>query len=333
MSRQILIIKTSSLGDVVHNLPAVTDMRRYVPATEIDWVVEEAFAEVPALHPGVREVIPVALRRWRRGLHRPAVWRELRAFLRRLRARRYDAVLDTQGLVKSAFLAWVACGPTYGQDRKTAREGLAALFYDRVYHIARGRHAVVRNRELAARALGYAIPQTPPDYGLEAPGPSLFLTFPSEGGGSLFEGTYVVCLHGTSRESKRWPLRHWVDLATGLLRAGIVPLLPWGNESERLQAEEIARAAAGARVLPQRFRLRELAAVMVRARAVVGVDTGLVHLAAALGCPTVALYTDSSPRLTGVLAADERLTVNLGERGQMPSPEEVWQGLAGLGIC
>lgn len=331
MRRPILIIKTSSLGDVVHNLPVVTDIRRHVPDAEIDWVVEEAFAEVPALHPAVGQVIPVALRRWRAALHRPEVWRELHGFFRQLRLREYEAVVDTQGLVKSALIAWAARGAAHGQDRSTARERLAALFYDRVYPIARGRHAIARNRELAARALGYAVPPTPPDYGIAAP--PLPATEPfGEVTQEVLGAAYVVCLHGTSRESKRWPLRHWVDLATDLLRAGLVPLLPWGSEAERAHAQQIAHAAPGARVLPRRLGLRELAAVLARARAVVGVDTGLVHLAAALGRPTVALYTDSSPQLTGVWHPDERLGINLGRRGQMPSPEEVRQALAVLGI-
>lgn len=330
MSR-VLLVKTSSLGDVVHNLPVATDIRRHDPAAEIDWVVEEAFAEVPALHPAVGQVIPVALRRWRGGLHRPEVWRELYAFYRRLRARGYDAVVDTQGLVKSALIAWAACGPAHGQDRKTARERLAALFYDRVYPIARGRHAIARNRELAARALGYPLPQTPPDYGIAAPPLSAAL-LGEEAEDVVRRGVSVVCLHGTSRESKRWPLRHWADLAADLLRAGLVPLLPWGSEAERAHAQEIARAAPGARVLARRLSLRELAAVIGEARAVVGVDTGLVHLAAALGRPTVALYTDSSPQLTGVWHPDERLGINLGRRGRVPSPQEVRQALAVLGI-
>jgi heptosyltransferase-1 len=326
MSPQILLVKTSSLGDVVHNLPVVTDIRRHWPAATIDWVVEEAFAELPALHPGVRAVIPVALRRWRRQWWRPATWRELGAFWRALRAREYDAVIDTQGLLKSALMACAARGPAHGQDRASAREALAALCYDRRYPIARGRHAIVRNRELAARALGYTLPEAPPDYGIRPPA----LTFEGE---LPWRGRpFVVCLHATSRAEKTWPSEHWAALAGALLGAGLVPVLLWGSEAERAQAEAIARAAPGAEVTPRRYGLKELAALLAAARAVVGVDTGLVHLAAALGCPTVALFGGSSPKLTGVWAADEARACNLGERGRMPAPAAVQSALAAFGV-
>ncbi len=323
---RILLVKTSSLGDVVHNLPVVTDIRRHWPAAAIDWVVEEAFAEVPALHPGVRAVIPVALRRWRRAWWRPSTWRECAAFWRALRAREYDAVIDTQGLVKSALVACAARGPSHGQDRSSAREPLAAVCYDRRYPIARGRHAILRNRELAARALGYALSESPPDYGIRPPPLAFGQELPWR------DRPYVVCLHATSRASKSWPPAHWTALAAALAGAGLVPVLPWGNEAERAQAEAIARAAPGAQVAPRRYGLKELAALLGAARAVVGVDTGLVHLAAALGCVTVALYSDSSPKLTGVWAADEARARNLGERGRMPAPAQVQEALASQGI-
>lgn len=326
-----MIIKTSSLGDVIHNLPAVSDIVSHAPGAEIDWVVEDSFAEIPRLHPAVRRVIPVALRRWRRQLFSPATWRDVSRFRRELRAETYDKVIDTQGLVKSAWLARMARGPSCGQDKATARESLAAGFYDQRFHVPRGRHAVERNRDLAAQALGYPLPPTPPDYGIRAPALPPTLALPREGGGNLPDHPFAVCLHGTSRDSKLWPEPHWVELARMLMARGIAPLLPWSNESERQRAGRIAAAVEGAQVLP-RLGLRELAALMDRAQAVVGVDTGLVHLAVALGRPTVAIYTDSSPALTGVLAARSGSACNLGDVGRVPEPSAVKQALTGLGL-
>ena len=324
---RLLIIKTSSLGDVIHNLPVISDIFAHAPGAAIDWVVEEGFAEIPKLHPKVRRVIPVALRRWRRQWWSPTTWRDVSRFRRELKAETYDKVLDTQGLVKSAWLARLARGPSCGQDKASAREPLAASFYDHRFHVPRGRHAVERNRDLAAQALGYALPQSPPDYGIRAPALPPTLTLPREGGGNLLDRPYVIGLHATSRASKRWPVEHWVVLGRELEGRGMPLLLPWGSAEEEQHARLIAQSLKNATVLP-RLSLRELAALMGRAQAVVGVDTGLVHLAAALGRPTVAIYTDSSPALTGVRPTDPNRAINLGECGVVPAAEEAFTALA-----
>lgn len=317
---RILLIKTSSLGDVIHNLPVASDIAARMPDVVIDWVVEDAFADIPTLHPRVSSVIPVATRRWRGVLWRPETWREIGRFRRRLQSHTYDLVLDTQGLFKSALIARAALGVRCGQDRQSAREPLAARFYDRAYPVARGQHAVVRNRELAALALGYASPTTPPDYGLRLPSEQLSDDIPRD---------YVVCLHGSSRAIKFWPESHWIELAQSLTTQRLTPLLPWGNEAEHTRANAIAAGCPGAQVLP-RCSLRRLAQIVGQARAVVGVDTGLVHLAAALERPVVAIYTGSAPALTGVYPRDPTRAVNLGGEGQMPKVEEVLAALVRL---
>jgi heptosyltransferase I len=319
---RLLIIKTSSLGDVIHNLPVISDIVAHEPGAEIDWVVEESFAEIPKMHPRVRRVLSVCLRRWRRRILNPDSWRDLSRFRRELQSETYDMVLDTQGLLKSAWLARQARGPSSGQNRASAREPVAAFFYHRRFQVAHGRHAIERNRDLAAQALGYAMPKTPPDYDIQAPDVKFSFNVPNK---------FMLALHATSRASKRWPSRHWSVLGQDLESRGIKLLLPWGNQEEKRHARTIAQYLENATVLPP-LNLRELAALMGRAQAIVGVDTGLVHLAAALGRPTVAIYTDSSPALTGVVAGRSGRVGNLGDVGQVPEPAAVRHALIGLGV-
>ncbi|HUW98169.1 MAG TPA: lipopolysaccharide heptosyltransferase I [Acidiferrobacter sp.] len=314
----ILIVKTSSLGDVVHNLPMVSDIRAQLPDARIDWLVEKAFADIPALHPAVRTVIPLEFRRWRRALGRRDTWRELREFRARLRETSYDLILDSQGLVKSAVVARLGSGPVYGPDRHSAREPLAAAFYHRGLPVRRDQHAVWRNRSLAAAALGYALPTSAPDYGILPPSPTE--TWPKP---------HCVALHASSRASKLWPRAHWVALSERLARQGSMVLLPSGSAAEYEAAQDIARAVGPfAQALP-RMSVRDLAAVIGGARAVIGVDTGLVHLAAALARPTVGIFCDSDPAQTGVLAKSG--AISLGGFGAVPSVDDVVGALRQLG--
>jgi len=307
---RILLIKTSSLGDVVHNLPVATDLARRFPNAEIDWVVEEGFAELPRLHPAVHKVIPVAIRRWRRRLYAGETWREIAAFRRTLRAEPYDAVIDSQGLLKSALIAALASGERIGHDRHCAREAVAARFYDRRIFVSRSQHAVERNRQLAATAFGYKL-DTPVDYGIGAP-PLVASWLP--------RGDYAVLLTATSRSDKEWPEEDWQALGMALIATGLRCVLPGGNQAERERAARLATSLGRAVAAPA-MNLAELAGLLSGAALVVGVDTGLVHLAAALGRPTLALYCGSDPALTGVLAGPD--AINLGGPGAPPTAAEV----------
>lgn len=307
---RILIVKTSSLGDVIHNLPVVSDIRRHFPDAAVDWCVEDNFAAIPRLHPGVGTIIPVAVRRWRKNLLKAASWREMADFRRGLQAAPYDAVVDTQGLLKSALMASQAHGPVLGYDARSAREPMAARFYDRKFGVSRELHAVVRNRRLAAAALGYSA-DGEPDYGIEA-APAAFAWLPHR--------PYVVFLTATSRDDKLWPEAHWLALGQQLNSLGISAVLPGGSAVERERASRLAAGIPGAVAAPA-MNIPDLAALLAGARAAVGVDTGLTHLAVALKVPTVALYTATDPGLTGVLGVG--FHCNLGGKNQTPSPAAV----------
>ncbi|OFZ98177.1 MAG: lipopolysaccharide heptosyltransferase I [Betaproteobacteria bacterium RIFCSPLOWO2_02_67_12] len=313
---RILFVKTSSLGDVVHNLPAVSDVARCVPGATIDWLIEEPFAEVATLHAAVRRVIPVALRRWRRALWNPAVWSEIGALRRSLATERYDTVIDTQGLVKSALLCALARGEKHGMDRASLREPLAALGYDVRHTIPRAQHAVERNRQLAAAALGYPLPQGC-DYGLRA----------ERIAPRAAPGDYVVLLTMSSRGDKLWPEAQWIELGRALAERGLKSLLPWGDASERARCERLALGIGGAE-LAQRLSLGELARALRGARGVAGLDTGLSHLAAAAGVPVVGIYCATDPALTG-LHGSARLR-NLGSTGAPPAAARVLAALEEL---
>jgi len=315
---RILLVKTSSLGDVVHNLPVVTDLIRRHPEAIIDWVVEESFADIPRLHPAVRRVIPVAVRRWRRRLWSPEAWREMTAFRRHLREDEYDVVLDSQGLIKSALIAkrarLAASGRRCGLDAESAREPLAARFYDHRYAVAKNQHAVERNRQLAAAAAG-SVAALPLDYGIAAaPLEAGWLREFTKGGG------YAVLLTATSRADKEWPEPDWQALGMALIATGLRCVLPAGSTAERARAARLVSSLGRAVAAPP-MTLAELAGLLAGAAVVVGVDTGLVHLAAALGRPTVALYCGSDPTLTGVYGGAD--CVNLGGRGAPPTAHEV----------
>jgi len=284
---RVLIIKTSSLGDVIHTLPALTDAAHAIPGIRFDWVVEEGFAEIPSWHPAVDKVIPVAIRRWRKNLWQTLKSGEWKAFKQRMRERQYDLVIDAQGLVKSAWLTRYVKAPVAGLDRYSAREGWASRFYDRRLSVAVGQHAVERLRQLFAMALAYDLPEGIGNYGLDLDRLQLPPAAP-----------YVVFLHGTTWATKHWPEAYWRELAERMGRRKLEVRLPWGNPAEKARAERIAQGLNNCQVLPK-LNLAGVARVLAAAKACVAVDTGLGHLAAALDVPTISLFGPTNPGLTG----------------------------------
>ena len=286
---RVLIIKTSSMGDVIHTLPALTDAAEAIPGIQFDWVVEEGFAEIPSWHPAVDKVIPVAIRRWRKALLKTLQSGEWKRFKALLKSRHYDAVIDAQGLVKSAFLTRIAKGPKYGLDKESAREPLAATFYKHPQAVAWDQHAVERVRQLFAQSLGYELPETTGHFHLDR---SHF------SGERVTEKPYVVFIHGTTWPTKHWPEKYWCELAHRVNEAGFKVVLPWGSEKEKERAELIARCSKSAIVLPK-MNISAVAGVIANATAVTAVDTGFGHLTAALEVPAISLYGPTSPKLVG----------------------------------
>ena len=286
----VLVIKTSSLGDIIHTLPALTDAQTALGDIQFDWLVEESFAEIPAWHPAVRNIIPVAIRRWRKGIVKTVFNGEFKRFKQQLQAQYYDVVIDAQGLLKSAALTYLAQGNSYGLDKLSAREPLAARFYQYPQNIARDQHAVERVRQLFAQSLGYDHHALPVNYNLN------ISTQAAEG-----NSRSILFLHGTTWESKHWPEQYWLELAHQLSAQGYKILLPWGNDKEYQRALTIQQQCNDKQQISvlDKMNLNQLAKKIAASDAVIAVDTGLAHLAAALDKPTIALYGPTSPGLTG----------------------------------
>jgi heptosyltransferase-1 len=285
---KVLIVKTSSMGDVIHTFPAVEDARRNRPDVSFDWCVEEAFAGIVALHPAIAAIHTVAVRRWRTSPLGRGTWREAAGLRRALRDCRYDLVIDAQGLLKSALVAKQAAAPIAGFDGSSVREPSAALFYDRRYAVPRDLHAIERTRWLFGLALGYEPDLSGIESGIVPPA-----------GGSTFVGENpAFLLHGTSREDKKWPAGDWIETARLLVERGMTPVTTWSNDREKAVAEAVAEAVPQTVLVPK-SPLAEIAAIIGRSVLVIGADTGLTHLASAFGLPTVAVFLATEPGLTG----------------------------------
>lgn len=286
----VLIVKTSSMGDVLHTLPALTDAMQAIPGIRFDWVVEENFAQIPSWHPAVDKVLPVAIRRWRKHWFGSQQREERVRFKRDLQSRQYDVVIDAQGLIKSAALVTrLARGVKHGQDSRSAREPFASWWYDQRHEIDKKQHAVERTRELFAKSLGYEKPQTQGDYAIAA---HFLRDVPQD------IAPYLVFLHATTRDNKHWPESHWRELIGLLQPSGLRIKLPWGAEHEHQRAQRLAEGFDYVEVLPK-LTLEAIARELAGAKAVVSVDTGLSHLTAALDRPNITLYGPTDPGLIG----------------------------------
>jgi len=292
----VLIVKVSSLGDVIHTLPALTDAMRAIPQIKFDWVVEEAFTEIPAWHKAVNKVIPVAFRRWKKNILFMLFNREYKNFKKNLKSTDYDLIIDAQGLLKSGLICSMAQGKkVVGLDKESIREKAANRFYDESYPVSRQQHAVERTRILFAQALGYGLDGQSLDYGI-----SLQQSEQKENN----SGKSLYFLHGTTWQSKLWPEQYWIELANKAVSEGYQIKLLWGNEEEQQRANHIAALVPNVTVM-SRLSLTEIAGQLLQADIIVAVDTGLAHLAAALDRPTVALYGASDPAKTGTYGKNQ----------------------------
>jgi heptosyltransferase-1 len=314
---KILLIRVSSLGDVLHNMPIVDDIKAHFPNAQIDWVVEEAYVNLVRLQPKVNKVIAYAQRRWRKNLRSKEIRAEIKAFYHDLREHEYDCILETQGLLKTGIIMALArtskLGKKVGLGNGTegsGYEGISRLFHDQSIKVDRRTHAVLRGRLVAAAALAYQV-NTPASFGLQKLDlqPSWMPSSP-----------YIVFFHGTAGASKKWARENWIETARNLQVKDWPILLPWGNNEEKAEAEAMAKKMHQAIVLPK-LSMQEATVLAQRAALVIGVDTGLVHIAAAYETPTIEIYCDSPKWKTEGNWSPN--IINLGDKGNPPSIAEV----------
>lgn len=303
---RVLLVKMSSLGDVIHTLPALTDLSERVPNVSVDWVVEPAFGEIPAWHPKVHRVIEMPLRHMRKQWRHALRQGTFSTCIGALRETAYDMILDAQGLLKSALVAQWAKGPRVGFDRKSARESLASWGYHRKINVPKYGHAIHRLRQLFAGAFEYPVPQTPLNFGISK----------ADFQAPMIPSPYVVFLHGTTWSTKHWPVAYWQQLTAQALSSGYQVVLPWGNTEEWQRAVTIKQYCAQRlqktpHILKKKLSLTEIAHLLAYSSGIVAVDTGLGHLASALETPCVSIYGPTDPKLTGALGSQ---TVHLTGR-------------------
>ena len=315
---RVLIVKTSSMGDVLHSLPALTDAMQAVPGIRFDWVVEEGFAQIPSWHPAVDRVIPVAIRRWRKNWFSAENRADRKRFYRELQLQNYNCVIDAQGLVKSAALVTRKTNSVkHGFDWSSAREPLASLFYNHRHHVVWQQHAVERIRELFAKSLGYNKPEQQGDYAIARHFPTYLNDNREE---------YAIFLHATTRDDKHWPETHWRELLELIANSGLKIKLPWGAPHEEARAKRLAEGYDFVEVLP-RMSLEEVARVLAGAKFVVSVDTGLSHLTAALARPNITLYGPTDPGLIGGYGLHQHALISKDKQMSSITAEQVKESL------
>lgn len=288
---KVLIIKMSSMGDIIHTFPALRDLKDNDPSLECHWVVEEEFIDIANINNDIDHVIVIALRRWRNKLYHYNTWKEISNFIRLLREHNYEYIIDPQGILKSAFLSLLARGNTYGYAIDTIREKIASYFYQHKILLHNNNHAITKIRLLFASIFSYSINQKIVSYNLSNYTIELNNYLPSQ---------YIFFLHGTSKQNKCWAVTKWHDLAKRYAATGMTVVCTYSNEKERIIALEITQDIPLAICLPK-MSLWELAYIIRKATGLVGVDTGLVHLGAAYDIPMISLYGPTPVELIGTI--------------------------------
>lgn len=298
---RVLFVKLTSMGDLIHALPALTDAAREVPGISFDWVIEKSFSEVAKWHPAVKNIIPTSHRKWKKNIVQSYKNGEIKQFIQSIRQEKYDLVIDGQNSIKSALTMLLAKGVRCGLDQYSAREWLAHLAYQKKFFVHKDMHAIQRLRLLFSQIFDYPYSFDAPDYGIQ--------NYPFQPYPFPLPKPYIVFVHNASWQSKLWPEPYWRQLCALAARDGLNVLLPWGNEAEKQRAIRIQLNNPNAHVLPF-CSLSEHAHILKESQGAICSDTGLSHLAAALGVPALTLYGPTSTKLIGTTGLNQQQFVS-----------------------
>ena len=328
-SPKILLVKLSSLGDVLHNLPIVWDIRARLPKAQIDWVVEEGYVHLltPLLSSdgfrGIDRIIPFGLRRWKKLAFSLRSWKQFFAFKKELQEVTYDVIIETQGLIKSALVCALANKSSDAMVAGLANatefsgyESISRMFYSQSVQVPLRCHAVDRSRFVACSALDWPLIDRSEKAQFY---PASFIEAFSDMAAIGLHKPYVLFFHSTAREAKRWGNTHWIELGKTLASLNYQIVLPWGSGAERVISQELALQIPGS-IVPNSFSIEEAFSVIANAALVVGVDTGLTHLAAVLNKSTVEIYCDSPRWKTEGYWSDKIQNV-----GDMQAPPTIYE--------
>lgn len=299
---KILIIRLSAIGDIFHTLTILPDIRKVFKDVQIDWLVDESFVEVTKLSPLIENVIPIPLKKWKKS--KLSYLPNLIKYKKSLPKVNYDYIIDTQSLIKTALLSkFLFNGEIYGLDRKSAREPLASLFYDYKYNVNQDNVAVIRLRGLIAKIfnLNHNLRKFSFDVKTKPYLPN-------------FDSKYVLFLHGTSKENKKWAIDNWVELSQWIIsNTDKQIVVTHSNDSEYQFTKDLKDKLNSSRLtIIDKLKFAEFADVVKHASLVVGVDTGFTHLANLLHIPTIAIYQASDPNYVGML--ESAIAKNLGNK-------------------
>lgn len=316
--KQLLLVKTSSMGDLIHTFPALTDLEKNHPNEyEITWVVEESFADIAKMHPMTKEIIVFGSRRWKKNLFKAETWQEFKQLKNSLKSQKWDLIVDCQGLIKSAVITKIAAQkkqiPTFSYSKESIRDPFAAKFYQHGFTVDKNITAIERNRQLFSKIFNYT-PEVLADFGIQHWAETSPLTP---------EQPFAALIHGTSAENKEWPEAKWVEIGNYLFEKGLISILFWGNEREKERAERMASQIPNAIVMPK-VSLQEAGLILSKASLIIAVDTGLAHLANTQDRPIIGLFLGSPANYAGVIPTqNNQHAINLGGKGENPEVSEV----------
>lgn len=318
---KVLIIKLTSMGDLMHALPALTDAVKAKKEISFDWVVDSNFSEVPQWHPSVNKVIKTNHREWKKQLLSKDSRKALQDSINLINDTDYDLVVDMQNNLKSALISYLCNKEVYGMDRLSVREFPAHLAYSKKFHIPKNQHAIKRQRSLLAECLSYKITNDEIDYGIEI---SSF-----EKPKIVLPEKYIVLVHNASRKNKLWPVKYWQELIRKINNSGLSVLLLSGNKSELDRANEIVTSSDKAIAL-EPMTLNEVAFIINGAKGSVCCDTGLAHLSALIGIPSVTMYAVTDEKLIGTRGKNQTQLISTNKKMENIHPTRVWSKLAKL---